>query len=89
MGDMADMLIEQGIAEMTDQDYEPDLYDRRDYDRFVHHPMTVRTTQCKYCHTVMLRWTQTDAGWRLQTLKGNIHSCKAYEKHMENGDSNG
>jgi len=33
---------------------------------------------CKYCKRGGFTWDQTEKGWRLITITGRIHSCKAY-----------
>lgn len=38
---------------------------------------------CKYCYALMLRWHQTDAGWRLMDKTGAIHSCEEYRVRQE------
>jgi hypothetical protein len=84
VGDIADMLIEQGIAQMTDQDYEPEsngfyrAYFKQD-----------RTSRCKYCGTGNLKW-HNDGGWRMLDDEGEPHSCQEYRdaKGIEEPDPN-
>jgi hypothetical protein len=62
MGDIADMLFEQGLQEMIDGELNGP-------------PSPV---YCKYCKRDGFHWDLTDTGWRLITITGRIHSCKAY-----------
>lgn len=62
MGDMADMLIEQGFANLFEgiEDGEP------------------FTRACKFCDERNLHWRQLAEGWRLFNDLGEMHSCKKY-----------
>lgn len=76
MGDMADMMIEQGIAQISDPDYDPEL----DCADWVAGGIayTYKTTRCKYCRTPRLNWVDKDGKWRLYRQDGEVHSCKQY-----------
>ena len=83
MGEMADMAIEQGIAQMTDQDYEPDY----DSSRWKDVPTVRRGSMyrhekktCRYCGEHGFKWTNLGKeGWRLIDEDGELHTCKEYE----------
>lgn len=62
MGEMADMLIEQGLDMMLDGD------DAWDYP-------PVKDKTCKYCGESGFHWTDTRNGWRLADHKGHLHNC--------------
>jgi hypothetical protein len=65
MGDMADMLIEQGFANLFDG-----IEDAVSGEPF--------TRACKYCDERDLHWRHLAEGWRLFNYEGVIHSCKEY-----------
>lgn len=62
MGDMADMLIEQGIQNMLDGIEEPEPF----------------TRACKFCDERDLHWRQLPEGYRLFNDAGEMHHCKEY-----------
>lgn len=66
MGDMADMLIEQGIQNMLDG-----IEDGEGF----------WTRACKYCDERDLHWRQLPEGWRLFNDLGVMHTCKEYRRY--------
>ena len=68
MGDMADMLIEQGFDMMLDGECDP-------YDGGYSEPRTV----CKFCKKRELHWEETGSGWRLFNSSGVMHSCNSHK----------
>lgn len=72
MGDMADMLIEQGFDMMIDGDME-DEYSGPWGSRYSYAPRD--DLVCKYCQTGGMHWSYGPGGWRLFTHRGELHSC--------------
>jgi hypothetical protein len=70
MGDMADMLIEQGFEMMMDGD------DAWDYPESNHSNLKT----CKYCGATGFHWVDTEGGWRLADYSGKLHNCWGKEK---------
>lgn len=66
MGDMADMLIEQGMEQWLDDNA----------DGMGHEPNPPAFITCRYCKTRGLEWGDLDGKWRLFTGKGELHACK-------------
>lgn len=66
MGDMADMLIEQGFEQWLDDNA----------DGMGHEPNPPAFITCRYCKTRGLEWGDLDGKWRLFTGKGELHACK-------------
>lgn len=86
MGDMADMAMEQGLSMAWEDGI--GYYDEGFIGGIGN---SVKYCTCKYCHTYLLRWTQTDKGWRMIDQQGEIHSCKEYHtskrKTLHNGEN--
>ncbi len=73
MGDMSDMAMEQGLS-MLYEDGVGCIGDECGGGI----GNSVRFCTCKYCHTYLLRWHQTENGWRMINEAGEIHACKEY-----------
>lgn len=90
MGEMADMAIEHAMTaeedrfayfsgEMSEGEaYDLGIIDERGYTNSP--PMFSSTPRktCAHCGHRDLHWRETDAGWRLHTMGGELHVCKEY-----------
>lgn len=72
MGDMADMLIEQGFDMMIDGDME-DEYSGPWGSRSFFAPR--QDIVCKYCKEGGMHWGYGPGGWRLFTDEDELHGC--------------
>lgn len=51
-----------------------------------HYYLGPKTKSCKYCGKRGLHWGQDENdNWRLFNTEGEIHSCTAYKRRMNNG----
>ena len=92
MSDMADFALSETMdaeddrfsyrmGEMSDQNaYDLGIID--ELGGYKHPSMfsgtSARQMRCKYCGAGKLSWLETDRGWRLATLAGDLHSCKEH-----------
>lgn len=66
MGNMSEM-----IEDMLWMDYEKQGWDERS-----------EGITCKYCKRSGFIWSKTQAGWRLATPRGVIHTCNKHPRYV-------
>jgi len=70
MGDMADMLIEQGFEQMADGDTWGE-------------PRSRRSLRCRQCGKTPLNWRMILDIWVMFEKSGKVHTCGGYEPPIE------
>ena len=50
-----------------------------DRDRWFEDDEDVRLTMCAFCKRGPFEWMKADGKWRLYTITGKVHKCKAWQ----------
>ncbi len=74
MGDIADMLIDQGFEQLADGD---DLGYPYEY------PYERKRLRCKGCGKKNLEWRRIYNRWTIMEIDGGVHTCHKYSPSIE------
>lgn len=79
MGDIADYTLET-IFGGNDPECLDDGFNMFDEEQGNALMAPITIPSCRYCGKSPLAWQQTERGWRLFTMDGQLHTCPQYKR---------